>query len=134
MTAGQVIECTECAAVLEGVSVPHVGGGPRQRPDAVAGDKGYSTRAIRAWCRQHGVHAVIPERRDQVAQRAHRRGRKPSFDADTYRARNIVERVIGWLKRLRRVAARAEKLAVRYAGTISLALIARTANLLSDTT
>jgi len=56
------------------------------------------------------------------------------FDADAYRARNIVERVIGWLKRLRRVAAHAEKLAVRYAGMISLALIVRMANLLSDTT
>jgi transposase len=134
VTAGQVIECTECEAMLEAVSVPNAGGAPRQRPDAVAGDKGYSTRAIRAWCRQHGVHAVIPERRDQVEQRAHRRGRKPRFDAEAYRARNIVERVIGWLKRLRRVAARAEKLAVRYAGMISLALIARTANLLSDTT
>jgi hypothetical protein len=44
------------------------------------------------------------------------------------------EPVIGWLKRLRRVAARAEQLAVRYAGMISLALIARTANLLSGTT
>ena len=62
------------------------------------------------------------------------RGRKPVFDADAYRARNIVERVIGWLKRLRRVAAHAEKLAVRYAGMISLALIVRMANLLSDTT
>ena len=56
------------------------------------------------------------------------------FDADAYRARNIVERVIGWLKRLRRVAARVEKLAVRYVGMISLALIVRMANRLSDTT
>jgi transposase len=134
VTAGQVIECTECAAVLEAVSVSSVGGAPRQRPEAMAGDKGYSTRAIRAWCRRHGVRAVIPERRDQVEQRAHRHERKPRFEAEVYRARNIVERVIGWLKRLRRVAARAEKLAVRHARMISLALIARTANLLSDTT
>jgi len=42
--------------------------------------------------------------------------------------------VIGWLKRLRRIAARSEKLAVRYAGMSSLALLVRTANLLSDTT
>jgi hypothetical protein len=42
--------------------------------------------------------------------------------------------VIGWLKRLPRAAPRAEKLAVRDTGMISLALIARTANLLSDTT
>jgi len=117
------------------MSIARAGPGrPRPRPDAVAGDKGYSTRAIQAWCRRHGVHAVIPERRDHVAQRAHRRGRKPVFDAGAYRARNFVERVIGWLKRLRRVAARVEKLAVRYVGMISLALIVRMANRLSDTT
>lgn len=130
VTAGQIIECTECAALLDSVQVGGTGGAPRQRPAALAGDKGYSTRAIRAWCHAHQVQKVIPERSDQVRARAHRRGRKPRFD----RARNIVERVIGWLKRLRRIAARAEKLAVRYSAMVSLALIARTANLLSDTT
>lgn len=134
MTPGQVIECTECEALLDAVHVAGTGGAPRQRPEALAGDKGYSTLAIRAWCHRHQVQAVIPERSDQVRHRSHRRGRKPGFDRAVYRARNIVERVIGWLKRLRRVAARAEKLAVRYSAMISLALIARTANLLSDTT
>lgn len=125
ITAGQVNECTEGIALL--AHLP-------QHPHAVAGDRGYATRAIRAWCRAHHVCVVIPERRDQLRHRAHRPGRKPVLDAALYRARNIVERVIGWLKRLRRIASRAEKLAVRYAGMISLALIARTANLLSDTT
>lgn len=59
--------------------------------------------------------------------RAHRPGRKRHFDRAQYRERNIVERVIGWLKNLRRIASRAEKLAVRYAGMVTLALIARTA-------
>jgi hypothetical protein len=59
---------------------------------------------------------------------------KPAFDHEEYRQRNIVERVIGWLKNLRRIACRAEKLAVRYAGTATLALIARTATGLLDIT
>jgi len=42
--------------------------------------------------------------------------------------------VIGWLKNLRRIASRAEKLAVRYAAMVTLALIARTATSLSDIT
>lgn len=125
ITAGQVNECTEGITLL--AHLP-------QHPHAVAGDRGYATRAIRAWCRAHHVRVVIPERSDQLRHRAHRPGRKPILDAALYGARNIVERVIGWLKRLRRIASRAEKLAVRYAGMISLALIARTANLLSDTT
>lgn len=134
VTAGQVHECTEFAPLMEGVAIPRAGGPPRRRPAAVAGDKGYSTAAIRAWCRAHRVRAVIAERDDQRARRAHRPGRKPQFDPALYRDRNIVERVIGWLKNSRRLANRAEKLAVRYAGMVSIALIARTAAHLSDTT
>lgn len=86
-----------------------------QHPHAVGGDRGYAMRAIRAWCRAHRVRVVIRERRVQVRYRAHHAGRKPVLDAVLYRARNIVERVIGWLKRLCRIASRAEKLAVRCA-------------------
>jgi transposase len=133
VTAGQVNECTECIPLLERLALRRPGRRPR-RPAAVAGDKGYSTAAIRAWCRAHHVRAVIPERADQRERRAHRPGRKPRFDREAYRGRNIVERVIGWLKNLRRIACRAEKLAVRYAGMVTLALIARTATGLSDVT
>lgn len=134
VTAGQVNECTEFVPLLEGIAIRRAEGPPLRRPAAIAGDKGYSTQAIRAWCRAHRVRAVIAERDDQRARRAHRPGRKPNFDREQYRGRNIVERVIGWLKNLRRLAFRAEKLAVRYAGMVTLALIARTATGLSDST
>lgn len=129
MTAGQINECTEFAALLETITIPS-----RRWPTALAGDKGYSTPAIRAWCRAHRVQAVIAERDDQRERRAHHPGRKPHFDRAQYRQRNIIERVIGWLKNLRRIACRAEKLAVRYAGMVTLALLARTAHHLSDIT
>jgi transposase len=116
------------------IAVGRAGGPPRRRPAAVAGDKGYSTASIRAWCRAHRVRAVIPERDDQRHRRAHRPGRKPAFDRAAYRGRNVVERVIGWLKNRRRVAFRADKLAVRYAAAVTLALIARTADLLVEPT
>jgi transposase len=134
VTAGQVNECTEFAPLMASVAVPRPDGPPRSRPAALAGDKGYSTAAVRAWCRAHRVRAVIAERDDQRERRAHRPGRKPAFDRDRYRERNIVERAIGWLKNLRRIASRAEKLAVRYASMVTLALIARYAHDLSDTT
>lgn len=114
--------------VMEAIAIPTGHGPVRQRPDAVAGDKGYSTRAIRAWCRQHHVQAVIAERDDQREQRSHRPGRKPGFDRETYRRRNIVERTIAWLKELRRIATRAEKLATHYAAMITIALISRYAD------
>jgi transposase len=134
ITAGQINECTEFVPLMESVAIHRPDGPPRRRPIAVAGDKGYSTVAIRTWCRAHRVRAVIAERDDQRERRAHRPGRKPLFDREEYRERNIVERVIGWLKNLRRIAWRAEKLAVRYAGMITVALIARTATALSDIT
>lgn len=134
VTAGQINECTEFVPLLESVAIRRADGPPLRRPDAIAGDKGYSTVAIRAWCRAHRVRAVIAERDDQRERRAHRPGRKPAFDREEYRERNIVERVIGWLKNLRRIACRAEKLAVRYAGMVTVALIARTATALSDIT
>ena len=134
VTAGQINECTEFVPLMERIAIRRPDGPPRCRPMAVAGDKGYSTVAIRVWCRAHHVRAVIPERVDQRERRSHRPGRKPAFDPEKYRGRNIVERVVGWLKNLRRIAFRAEKLAVRYAGMVTLALIARTATALSDMT
>lgn len=95
VTTGQINECTECIPLLESIAIRQPNGPPRRRPDAIAGDKGYSTAAIRAWCRAHRVRAVIAERDDQHERRAHRPGRKPHFNKSLYRERNIVERVIG---------------------------------------
>ena len=42
------------------------------------------------------------------------------FDRAAYRRRNVVERLIGWLKQSRRVATRYEKLADNYLATLTL--------------
>ena len=132
VSAGQINECTEVVAPMESIAIRRADGPPLCRPAAVAGDEGYSTTAIRACCRVHRISAVVAWREDQRARRAHRPGRKPTFDREQNRARNIVERVIGWPKNPRRIARRAEKLAVRSAGMVTLALIARTATGLSE--
>lgn len=59
-------------------------GRPRTRPDAVLGDKAYSSRAIRAELRARGIKAVIPQPSDQIGPRKKREsagGRPPGFDA-----------------------------------------------------
>lgn len=123
-------ECTQLIPLLAPVRIAG-----RRRPRALLGDKGYSTRAIRAWARQHHVQLVVPERVDQREQRGHRPGRKPQFDRLLYRARNVVERAVGWLKRHRRLATRVEKLAICYHAAICLALTATyAAKYFSDTT
>jgi transposase len=80
--------------------------GQRRWPRRLAGDKGYSYPRIRRWCKRHRVAAVIPTRKNQP--------RDEKFDKETYKRRNIVERVVGWYKEYRSLGTRYEKLAVNY--------------------
>jgi transposase len=121
LSAGQRNECEFAEQVLDAVRVPSRVG--RRRPGALAGDKGYSFRRLRQWLRRRRVRAVIPERADQAAHRAHRPGRKPHFDRERYRGRNVVERAVAWLKERRRIATRFEKLARHYLALVTLSMI-----------
>jgi IS5 family transposase len=48
-------------AVVEDIRVPRSGKGrPRTRPDRVRADKGYPSKANRAWLRDRGIAATIP--------------------------------------------------------------------------
>jgi transposase len=87
------------------------------KPQAVSGDKGYSSGAIRAWLEERGIQDVIPTKSNE--------SRREDFDREMYRQRNIVERCIGWLKENRRIATRYEKLAVHYLAMIKLGTILR---------
>lgn len=124
LSAGQAHESQHATRVLDAVRIPHRRPGrPRRRPAALAGDKGYSYPTIRRWLRCHGVQAVIPERADQIRQRAHRRGRKPRFDRVAYRRRSAIECTVGALKEPRSVATRYEKLALHYLALVHLSMI-----------
>ncbi len=124
LTAGQVHESTRFAAVLEAIRVPRPGRGrPRQRPDRVIADKGYSYARCRQVLRRRGIKQTIPERRDQQRRRAQRPGRRPAFDATLYKRRNVVERCINRLKQWRGIATRYEKRAVNYRALVVIACI-----------
>lgn len=92
-------------------------GRPRTRPYSLAGDKAYSSQAIRDWLRQHKITAVIPTKSNER--------KKFGFDREKYRQRNVVERCINWLKEARRIATRYEKLAVNFLAMAKLAIIQR---------
>ncbi|WP_328940229.1 IS5 family transposase [Streptomyces tauricus] len=125
VTGGNTNDCTRFTAVLEAVRVPRMGPGrPRTRPDHVLGDKGYSSKAIRAWLRRRGIPHTIPERTDQVGNRARRGsrgGRPPAFDREVYKHRNVVERCFNRLKQWRGIATRYDKTAQSYEAAITLA-------------
>ena len=94
--------------------------GRGQRPEALAGDKGYSTPRIRQWLRRHAIRAIIPRRSNQ-----HPADGRVRFDREAYRRRSTIEQCNGWLKECRRVATRFEKLAVNFLAMIHVAFIER---------
>jgi transposase len=114
-TPGQRNESTEFAELLArcNLSTRRV----KKRPVAIAGDKGYSSNAIREQIRKLGADDVIPTRSNETA--------REGFDRETYRQRNIVERTIGWLKESRRVATRYDKLISSYLTFVWLAAMRR---------
>ena len=89
-------------------------------PVAMAGDKGYRADWIDEMLLDVDVTPVIPSKENE-----HRNARAVAFDKHRYRQRNIVERLIGWLKECRCVFSRFEKTAINFAGMIKMACIQR---------
>ncbi len=63
VTAGQAHESKSFEEVMDAVQIPQSGPGrPRLRPEALAGDKGYSFKWIRDWLRTRGIERVIAQK------------------------------------------------------------------------
>lgn len=111
-------------------------GRTRTRPDAIRGDKAYSSRAIRGHLRARGIKAVIPEPSDQQGHRKRRgsRGGRPvGLDAADYKGRNVIERRYCHIKQWRGLATRYDKLAVVYRAAVILNAVIAWTRQLSDT-
>lgn len=67
--------------------------------------------------RDRGIEPVIGSKANE--------SREGSFDGDAYKRRNVVERLIGWLKESRRVATRYDKLTCSYLTFVQLAAMRR---------
>ncbi|WP_428846814.1 IS5 family transposase [Nocardia terpenica] len=138
LTPGQTNDSPLLPPLLEAVVVPRLDGGPpRRNPEVVIADRAYSAASNRALLRRKRIQAVIPERRDQVANRKRKGragGRAPSFDARTYTRRNVIERAFSKAKHWRAVATRFDKLAVTYRAGFVLALIIEWLKSLGDMT
>lgn len=94
-------------------------GQPIAWPVALSADKGYRANWIDDYLLALGINPVIPSKTTDD------RSKRPEFDPEKYRRRNIVERLIGWLKESRRIFSRFEKTAKNYGGMITLAFIHR---------
>jgi len=125
-TAGQRHDSMAFEPLMADLQVARVGPGrPRRRPDDLLADKAYSNKAIRSHLRNRRIRAVIPLRSDQqVTRDRHGKHRRvPSFDAVSYRERNVVERAVNKLRATRAVATRYDKRDYMYRGTVDVAAI-----------
>jgi transposase len=124
VSAGQRHDSVYAEPVLRAVRIRRKNGRVRTRPKALAGDKGYSYNRIRRYLRRRKIKAVIPTRKNQR--------RRPGFDREGYRRRNVIERCVGWLKESRSVATRFDKLAVNYLATVKLSILQRYLRILEN--
>ena len=122
LTAGQSHEAPALIPLLEGADAVlfDADDEPIAWPLVLAGDKGYRADWIDEYLLELGITPVIPSKGNQD-----REVRRVEFDADAYRHRNIIERLIGWLKECRRILTRFEKTAKNFGGMIKLAFIHR---------
>lgn len=104
ITPGPRGDITQAAALLSGL-----------RPAAVVADRAYDADHLRATIAGLGAHAVIPPTANRAS--------KPRYDQALYRERNAVERLIGRLKRSRRVATRYEKTGRNYGSFVHVAAL-----------
>lgn len=122
VTAGQAHENTSLIDLLNNIDNGMIdsSGEPVAWPVAIAGDKGYRAEWIDEMFLEMEITPVIPSKTNED-----RDARMVEFDKDSYRQRNIVERLIGWLKECRCVFARFEKTAINFGGMIKMACIQR---------
>ncbi len=120
LTPGQTHESTVLDTLLEGADANLCDGEgqPLAWPVGLSGDKGYRADWIDKYVIELGIRPIIPSKENED------RGARPvEFDKTEYRRRNIVERLIGWLKESRRIFSRFEKTAKNFGGMIKMAFI-----------
>jgi transposase len=126
-SAGQRHEASQFEDLLSAVRLKTTlaQGRPRTRPELLLADRGYDSGRIRRYLGRRGIRCMIPERRPKPGTRRRRKGRPPRFDEALYKRRNVVERLVGWLKEHRRIATRFEKNAEGFLAMVKLAFLRR---------
>ncbi len=120
LTAGQAHESTvlDKLLILADQNIHDENGEQIAWPLALGGDKGYRADWIDTYLLDLGIIPVIPSKENED-----RTARPVEFDKEKYRRRNVVERLIGWLKESRRIFSRFEKTAKNFGGMLKLAFI-----------
>lgn len=105
LTGGQANDSNHALALIAGLPADHV-----------IADKAYDTHAILDYVEAIGALPIIPKRS--------RMNRARGFDPQKYKRRNMIERSIGKLKQLRRIATRYDRLPENYLASLYIASLA----------
>ena len=117
---GRSHDLMQAEATLAALRVPCRSGCPRTRPDGLAADKGYDSRAFREYLRRRGIRHSIPERRDRVR---YRHGRPPRHRPELSNHRWVIERLFRAFQGFRRLITRFERHAFIHLGLLFVASI-----------
>ena len=104
LTGGNASDTGQALALLRNLDARHV-----------IADKAYDAHAILDHIEANGAKPIIPQRTCMPRERA--------FDATIYKRRIRIERTLGKLKQLRRVATRYDRLTCNYLDTLYLAAL-----------
>ena len=102
LTAGQRHDASQALALMTGLPAVHV-----------LADRAYDSHAILNAVEASGAKAIIPQKTSMLRPRA--------FDPTIYKQRNRIERTIGRLKQLRRIATRYDRIPANYLAGLYLA-------------
>ena len=108
---------------MDGVSINQKRGRPKNRPEELIADRAYDATYIRKYLTKRAIKSNIPLKKPRKGTQRRKRGPKPTCDPKKYKERNVIERLIGWLKNCRRIATRFEKNAHNFLAMIKLAFI-----------
>jgi transposase len=125
ITPGQTHESQALETLMEGVEVSGELMDEVLWPVSLAGDKGFRAAWIDDYLLSLDINPVIPSKINENGE-----DRPVAFDEEAYCERNIIERLIGWLKESRRILTRFEKTAQNYLGMLKVAFIHRYMRLL----
>jgi transposase len=122
LTGGQRHDAPQLPTLLNHIIIP-TSKGYRSRPGEVVADKAYTGKPTRKYLRGRGIKALIPEKKLPKNKKRRQKGPHHRFNEQTYKERNVIERLINHLKECRRFATRFEKLAAQFLALVHLAFI-----------
>jgi transposase len=105
ITQGTAADCTQAGRLIDGITADHL-----------IADKGYDSDAIVEQATTQGMNAVIPPRKNRIAQRP--------YDEDLYKLRHLIENAFLHLKRWRGIATRYAKHAASFLAAVQIRCIA----------